>query len=75
MDVIAQSAWDYTLFADEGRLLLEVVCGSVAIYTLAVELTQEERAEWEARGMDGLAGLVQTIRGDPARFMPRRVKV
>ena len=51
--VVAQGAWEYTLFDVDGRLILEVVCGTVALFDMTIELNAEERAAWEANGVAG----------------------
>lgn len=73
MEKLAEGTWDYTLYRDGERLLLVVVCGTVGIFEWAVALTAEERAVWEAEGMDGLRYLVRAIRDNPVGFTDRRV--
>lgn len=75
METLAQGSWDYTLFQDGDRILLDVVCGTVGIFNVAVELTAEERRVWEAEGMNGLRFLVDAIRDNPMAFMERRVAI
>ena len=73
MEKLAEGTWDYTLYRDGERLVLVVVCGTVGIFEWAVTLTAEERAVWEAEGMDGLRYLVRAIRNNPVGFTDRRV--
>lgn len=75
MEKLAESAWDYTLYRDGDRLILEVVCGTVALFEWAVFLTEGERAQWQAEGMPGLRFLVQAIRDNPRAFTERKVAV
>ena len=73
MQLLAQSPWDYDLYQEGDRILLTVVCGTVGIFEITVELTPAERALWEANGADGLSSLVQAIRDNPAAFQARAV--
>ncbi len=73
--VVAQGAWEYTLFDVDGRLILEVVCGTVALFDMTIELNAEERAAWEANGVAGVLPLVAKVRDDPERYRPRKVQL
>ena len=72
MRLVEEGTWDYMLFEHEGRLLLDVVCGTVGIFTVAIELDEAERAQWEA---GELGKLVKAVRNDPSRFGGRRVEL
>jgi hypothetical protein len=75
METLAQGAWDYTLFQDGERIVLDVVCGTVGIFNVAVELTAEERRVWETEGMPGLRFLVRAIRDNPPAFADRKLAI
>jgi hypothetical protein len=72
MELLEEGQWDYMLFAHEGRLLLDVVCGTVGIFTVAIELNEAERGLWEA---GELASVVEAVRWDPGKFSGRRVEL
>jgi hypothetical protein len=40
---IAKKNWVYTLYKNEEKYILSVICGGVAIYELNIELTNEEK--------------------------------
>lgn len=44
MKVIGESIWSWLLYADGERRWLAVVCGSVGLYELVIELDADERA-------------------------------
>lgn len=44
MKVIGESIWSWLLYADGERRWLAVVCGSVGLYELVIELDAGERA-------------------------------
>lgn len=73
MDVLADSPWDFTLYREDGDVLvLSVVCGTVGVFELDFELGPAERARWQAEGVDALVPLAEAIRNDPHSWSPRR---
>ena len=75
MEKLAEVSWDYALYRDGDRLLLVVLCGTVGLFEWAVELTAEERADWEREGLDGLLTLARAIQGNPVAFPERKVEM
>ncbi len=72
MQVVAEETWSWMLFAAGERLLLSVVCGTVAIYTLDLELNAAEVAEYRAAGNAAVARLAAAVQDSPKRFWDRR---
>ena len=71
---IIESTWDYLLEKDDnGDLIFEVVCGTVAIYTIAFCLNDEEVHAWENEGEKFLRHLSYDVRDHPNEYMVRRV--
>lgn len=69
---IVESTWDYLLEKDDnGDLIFEVVCGTVAIYTIAFRLNDEEVKGWESEGERFLRHLSYDVRDHPNNFMNR----
>ncbi len=75
MDVLAQESWTWTLYGDGDRRVLAVFTGGVGMWELALELTTDEIAAWEAQGIEGLRHLVRGIQQTPDAFLHRRVPV
>jgi hypothetical protein len=75
MKKIAESSWEYTVYEHEGRIFLEVLCGTVGMYEVAIELNAEERAEWESKGAAGILPLVEQVRYDSLSFDRRKVEL
>ena len=70
--VIAESTWDYILEQDtEGRYFFDVVCGTVAIYTIAFMLNNEEIEAWKKEGETALRHLAYKVRDYPEEYMKR----
>lgn len=65
--------WDYILSQSEGDYILEVVCGTVAIYTITFELDEVEKAGFEAEGERYLDHLAWKVRDYPEEYIKRRV--
>ncbi len=57
---------------DNGECFLEVLCGTVAMFTIKVRLSDAEIADFE-RDRDTLTRLARSIFDDPKRFLDRRV--
>jgi hypothetical protein len=56
MQRIDQRDWAWTLYADGERRYLSVLCGTIAMYELTIELDDGEHARIEEPGfLDGLA--------------------
>ena len=71
---IIESKWDYLLEKDDnGELILEVVCGTVAIYTITFRLNDKEVKAWESEGERFLRHLSYNVRDHPKEYLVRRV--
>ncbi|MEZ6106225.1 MAG: hypothetical protein R3B96_08960 [Pirellulaceae bacterium] len=66
MRPIVSEACLFELFEREGRLLLAVECGTTAVFTLTLALTNEEEAAFRA---DGVAS-VRQFSGSPCKHAP-----
>lgn len=73
MDVIAEGRWAWLLYADRTRYVLCVVCGSVALYELAIELRPEEIEAFRAGGEGVIDRLARQVSDAPSTYWPRRV--
>jgi hypothetical protein len=73
MTILAEEPWIWTLYADADRRVLSVMTGGHGMWELAVELTADEIAAYEASGIAGLDALVKGIQVTPDVYMPRRV--
>jgi len=70
--VISESTWNYTLYEDTtGELYFDVVCGTVAVYTIVFRLNEAEKQTWEAEGERALAHLAYRVRDYPEEYLAR----
>ena len=61
-----EEQWSWRLDRTAEGLVLDVVCGTVGIYTRTIVLEPHEIEMWEAGGPEGLEPLVEAIRNDVA---------
>lgn len=70
--IITDSPWDYTLYEDAtAQLHFEVVCGTVAIYTITFPLNADEKLAWETEGERALVHLAYRVRDYPEEYLLR----
>jgi hypothetical protein len=72
MKELLQEPWLYTLYANGERLILTVVCGTVAVYELSIELTNEEKQQFDSLGKAFIHSLALQISSRPSDFEARR---
>ena len=70
MKLISQKSWDYSLYQDDERYYLSMLCGSVAMYGIAIELTEDEIVRVNE---GGLSGLVESVRMRPQAYSHRNI--
>lgn len=75
MKVEHTKTWDHILYRDGERLLLSVLCGTIGIYEISIELNAEEMHAYEAEGTDYIQFLANRVRSDNAGYMHRRVEI
>lgn len=73
MDKVFQESWSYTLYRDDDRYILSVVCGGVGMYELNVPLDDMEVKV--VGDQAAVAALAKEIRADPKRYATRSVKL
>jgi len=72
-NVLAQRSWNWTLFRHDGRLVLSVLCGSVAMYPVEIQLDDDEMAMFRAGGQRAVDRLARTVRDRPQDFRARHI--
>lgn len=71
MKDIFKKEWDYTLYENGEKLILSVVCGSVAIYLVNLELNKSEVNSYKKNGLVFIAQFADKIREKPSMFKER----
>ncbi len=74
LTTIEEETWFYTLEYDgeTDQYFLDVVCGTVAIFTIRIKLTPKEVAEY-LEDPASIRGLAYSVVDHPADFLDRRV--
>jgi hypothetical protein len=67
MKVIAQRNWDYTAYDKNGKIYLEVLCGTSAMFNVTIELTNEQVEEMK-KDTTSLEKISQKVRDDPDKY-------
>ena len=74
MPILDSEHWGHEFFERDGRYYLNVVCGTVGIYDVTVELTADELAAYERDGVGVVRALAKRIRDNPPSVDDRRVR-
>lgn len=70
--VLHSEPWDFDLVEeDDGRLMLTVVCGTIGIFEVVIELNEDERTSFLEKGRDFVIDLKNLILEDPMSFSER----
>ena len=74
MKLLQEESYFYSLERDEetGEYFLEVVCGTVAIFTIRIKLTKKEIAEFN-KNPESVRVLANRIVYSPRSYLHRRV--
>ncbi len=76
MKEIIKKDWEYTLYqSDDNKLLLSVLCGTVALYDLVIQLNEEEKAKFEKDETEYLNNLAEDIRTNTSKYENRQVAI
>lgn len=73
MKEVIKKQWSYTLYESDESYVLSVICGTVALYTIQVQLNEEEINAFKVNGVDYIDSLVKTIQSEPDKFKDRRM--
>lgn len=71
MKVVIKKNWEYTLFEKKDRMILSVLGGSVALFTVNIELNESEKKGFEKFGESYIDHLAEKIRTVPSDFQTR----
>lgn len=73
MKTIATENCLFVLYEDSKRLVLEVECGTTAVYSIKIELTESEAADFSKRGVEAVRQLALDVQTWPDRYDDRRI--
>lgn len=70
---ILKREWEYTFYKEGEYFYLSVLCGSVALYDLIIQLDSNELLQYHEDGQTYLNKLVEEIRNHPSCFIGRSI--
>jgi len=72
---IINKPWDYRFFKKNEKFYLYVMCGTVAVYEINIELNEDEFLQYENLGLDYIDSLAKTIQFSPTLYSKRSLSV
>jgi len=73
METIFEKQWSYKFGKEDEDYFLEVVCGSVGIYEIKIQLNDEEIDNYKEKGKEYIENLVSDIQHDNTLWLSRVV--
>ncbi|WP_294304370.1 hypothetical protein [uncultured Chryseobacterium sp.] len=74
MQVLIKKEWQYILYKEDQKYLLEVVCGSLGIFELKIVLNSEEINDYLSYGEIYIAELAEKIKNSHAKHLGRKTE-
>lgn len=72
MVVIDEKSWSWLLFQNENNMYLSVVCGTVGVFTVDIELTDTEVTSFKTFGRTFIDELANSVSFSPASYSHRK---
>ena len=73
MNILLEEYYFYTFYEAEGRFLLTVVCGTVAVFDVTIALSSHEIKRFQEEGKAYIDTLANQILYAPDNFLDRRI--
>lgn len=74
MQALIKKNWEYILYKDNQKYLLEVICGSVAMFELKITLNNDEVDGYLTHGKIYIDQLAEKIRNSPSKYLHRKIE-
>ncbi len=74
MQVLINKNWEYILYKENQRYLLEVVCGGAAVFELKIALNSEEIDNYLSHGEIYIDKLAEEIRNSAGKYLDRKTE-
>lgn len=74
MQILIKKNWEYILYKDDQKYLLEVVCGGAAIFELKITLNSKEIDDYLSHGQIYIDQLAEKIRNSPSQYLNRKTE-
>lgn len=73
MREIVKKQWDYTFIENNDKYYLLVMCGSVAVFEINIELNNEEVLHYKKNGIKYIDELAKKIQFSPSNYAERNL--
>lgn len=70
MKILFKKDWDYTVYEEDGKVYLEVLCGSSALFEVKVLLPDEEKSKMDKDPLF-IEELSKKIRNNPSNYVKK----
>lgn len=74
-EIIVEEDWLYTLYKKEDDYYLSAVCGTIAVFTVTVQLAEDEKKIFEEQGEPYIKRMAYAIINSPNSFEKRSVQL
>lgn len=73
MEIILESPWDYQFYKEGEDYFLAAVCGTVAVFEIAIRLNGHELAQYHQNGESYIRTLAYSIQSSPEDWISRKI--
>ena len=73
MKELIKKSWDYTLSKDKEKLILNVLCGTIGMFEILIELDKAEIKYYNERGEGFIDELAKKIQSNPESYTKRNI--
>ena len=74
-ETILDKPWNYTLISESNKYFLSVLCGTVGMFEVKIELTEEEEKSYVKKGAEYIDKLADQIRNNPGEYNKRDINI
>lgn len=69
MEIILDKRWNYQFIKDNDKYILSVMCGTVGLFEVDIELNKQQIASYKKNGLDFIEKYVKEIRANPNHYI------
>ena len=75
MKELIKKNWSYTFFERDISYILQVMCGSVAMYEITIMLDPNEEIRYKKEGESFIDNLAKDIQTYPSKYTKRNINI
>ena len=73
MKEIIKKDWNYSFFEKDSGFILSVICGSVGLFEVNIQLNEEELKQYKIEGAAYIENLARAIQYSPSTYAERNI--